>query len=283
MKSVSIGSGRIGPVGKVLAYIVMAFFTAMTVLPLVWLAYSSFKSNGEIIRNSLALPRQWITTNYPQAWTRGHLGTYFLNSVVYTGVATTLTVLLSVMSGYAFAKLKFRITGVLYAFFAMGLLISVQAVLVPLYFVWTKVGLYNTRMGLIIPYIAFGLPLGVYLATAFIKGIPESLSEAAIIDGSSYLRIFSAIILPICSPVVTTVTILTFLGNWNEFVFALMLLSKDNLRSLSVGINSFAGILNTNYGLQFAALSIGLVPMIVFYLFFHRQLMAGFAEGALKE
>jgi raffinose/stachyose/melibiose transport system permease protein len=279
----SIGSGRIGPAGKLVAYVVMVLFTALTLLPLVWLVYSSFKSNGEIIRNSLALPKAWITTNYPQAWKRGHLGIYFLNSVLYTGVATTLTVLLSVMTGYAFAKLKFRVTGIFYAFFAMGLLISVQAVLVPLYFVWTKVGLYNTRLGLIIPYIAFGLPLGIYLATSFIKGIPDALTEVALIDGASYLTIFGRIILPICNPVVTTIAILTFLGNWNEFVFALMLLSKDSLRSLSVGINSFAGILNTNYGLQFAALVIGLVPMIAFYLFFHRQLMAGFAEGALKD
>jgi raffinose/stachyose/melibiose transport system permease protein len=283
MKRKSIGTGSIGLAGRIVSYAVMVLFTALTILPLIWLMYSSFKSNGEIIRNSLALPVKWITTNYPQAWKRGHLGTYFLNSIFYTAVATTLTVLLGIMSGYAFAKLKFRITGFFYAFFAMGLLISVQAVLVPLYFVWTKIGLYNTRLGLIIPYIAFGLPMAVYLGTAFIKGIPDSLSEAAIIDGASYLTIFRRIIFPICSPVVTTITIITFLGNWNEFVFALMLLSKDSLRSLSVGINSFAGILNTNYGLQFAALVIGLVPMILFYLFFHRQLKAGFAEGALKD
>lgn len=279
----SITFGRIGAAGRLLSYALMFVFTALTLLPLVWLAYSSFKSNGEIIRNPLALPHAWTTENYPKAWKLGHIGIYFLNSVFYTAVATSLTVLLSVMTGYAFAKLKFRITVLFYAFMSMGLLISVQAVLVPLYFVWTKVGLYNTRLGLIIPYIAFGLPLAVYLSTSFIKGIPDSLSEAAIIDGASYLGIFARVILPICNPVVTTITILTFLANWNEFVFALMLLSKDSLRSLSVGINSFAGILNTNYGMQFAALVIGLVPMIIFYLFFHRQLMAGFAEGALKD
>jgi raffinose/stachyose/melibiose transport system permease protein len=279
----SAADGRIGPVGRIFSYTVMVFFTAMTILPLVWLTYSSFKTNGEIIRNPLALPQAWTLENYPKAWKIGHIDVYFLNSVLYSAISTTLTVLLSVMTGYAFAKIRMKITTLFYAFFSMGLLISVQAVLVPLYFVWTRVGLYNTRLGLIIPYIAFGLPMGVYLATAFIKGIPDSLSEAAIIDGASYLSIFRRIILPICNPVVTTIAILTFLANWNEFVFALMLLSKDSLRSLSVGINSFAGILNTNYGLQFAALVIGLVPMIVFYLFFHRQLMAGFAEGALKD
>lgn len=283
MKNSSIAFGKVGPLGRGIAYLGMVFFTALTIIPIIWLIYSSFKSNGEIMRNVLALPKTWITTNYPKAWTRGHLGIYFLNSVFYTAVATTLTVVLGVMTGYAFAKLKFRITGALLAFLTMGLLISIQAVLVPLYFVWTKIGLYNTRVGILIPYIAFGLPMAVYLATSFIKGIPDSLSEAAIIDGASYLTIFRRIIFPICNPVVTTIAILTFLGNWNEFIFALMLVSKDTLRSLSVGINSFAGILNADYGLQFAALVIGLIPMIVFYLIFHRQLAAGFAEGALKD
>lgn len=283
MNMKSIAHGRIGPFGRTVSYLFMIFFTLMTIVPIVWLLYSSFKSNGDIIRNVLALPTEWNWINYPKAWQRGHLGIYFLNSVFYTGVATAVTVLLAVMTGYAFAKLKFKITAPLYIFYLMGLLISVQAVLVPLYFVWTKIGLYNTRLGILIPYIAFGLPTAIYLADAYIKGIPDSLTEAARIDGASQMTVFFRIIFPICSPVIATITILTFLGNWNEFVFALMLLSTDGLRSLSVGINSFAGILTSDYASQFAALVIGLIPMIAFYIFFHRQLAAGFAEGALKD
>jgi raffinose/stachyose/melibiose transport system permease protein len=275
--------GKVGPVGRVVAYAIMASFTLLTLLPLFWLLYSSFKSNVEIMRSPLAWPQRWTTFNYAKAWKIGNLGTYMVNTVVYTGVATTLTVLFGLSTGFAFAKLKFRVTAVFHWFLMAGLLISVQAVLVPLYLTWTRVGLYDTRPGVILPYIAFGLPMAVYLCTEFVKGIPDALVEAAILDGASYFEIFRHIVLPLARPVVTTVAILTFLGNWNEFVFAFMLVKSEGLRSLSVGINSFAGSLNFNYGLQFAALVIGIGPIILFYVFFHKQLISGFAEGALKD
>lgn len=275
--------GKVGPAGRVVAYSIMAFFTLLTLLPLFWLLYSSFKSNVEIIRSPLAWPQRWTTLNYTKAWKVGNLGTYMINTVVYTGLATFATVALGLSTGFAFAKLKFKITGTFYWFLMAGLLISVQAVLVPLYLIWTRVGLYDTRPGVILPYIAFGLPMAVYLCTEFVRAIPDALVEAAVLDGASYYKIFRHIVIPLSRPVVTTVAILTFLGNWNEFVFAFMLVKSENLRSLSVGINSFAGSLNFNYGLQFAALVIGIAPIIVFYVFFHKQLISGFAEGALKD
>jgi raffinose/stachyose/melibiose transport system permease protein len=127
------------------------------------------------------------------------------------------------------------------------------------------------------------LPVAVYLATAYIRGVPSSLEESAIIDGASYLTIFRTIILPVSRPVVATMTILSFVNNWNEFPLIFVLTSRNAIRSLPYGINSFAGAVNQDYGLQFAALVIGTLPMIVFYLFFHEQLAQGFAEGALKE
>jgi raffinose/stachyose/melibiose transport system permease protein len=275
--------GKVGPVGRAVAYAIMAFFTLLTLLPLFWLVYSSFKSNVEIIRSPLAWPQRWTTFNYTKAWKVGNLGTYMINTIIYTGVATTVTVLFGLSTGFAFAKLKFKVTGIFHWFLMAGLLISVQAVLVPLYLTWTRVGLYDTRPGVILPYIAFGLPMAVYLCTEFVRGIPDALVEAAILDGADYFKIFRHIVVPLSRPVVTTVAILTFLGNWNEFVFAFMLVKSERLRSLSVGINSFAGSLNFNYGLQFAALVIGIGPIILFYVFFHKQLISGFAEGALKD
>lgn len=277
-------AGEIKLPGKIVAYIVMALFTLLTILPLVWLVYSSFKSNAEIMRNSLSLPKVWTVDNYIQSWKLGHLGLYAINSVIYTGIATTLTVLFGLSSGYALAKFEYRkLNAFLFGFFVMGLLITVQSVLVPLFVAETKVGLANSRIGVILPYIAFGMPMALYISTAYIKSIPDSLQESALIDGASYIRIFYSLILPVARPVMATITILTFLGNWNEYVFVFILTSQDALRSLPVGINSFAGALNQNYGWQFAALVMGTFPMIVFYIFFHEELAKGFAEGALKE
>ena len=147
----------------------------------------------------------------------------------------------------------------------------------------TRIGIDDTRLGVIIPYIAFGLPFLVYLATAYIKGIPDSLEEAARIDGAGYLSIFWNIIRPVSTPVVATMIIFSFVGNWNEFVFVFILTSRQELRSLPVGVNAFAGGLSRNFGLLFAALVIATIPMIIFYIVFHEQLKRGFAAGAVKE
>lgn len=277
-------AARISPVSKVVAYVVMILFTVLTIGPLVWLAYSSFKTNGEIMQHPLGLPLHPTVETYVRAWKLGEMGILFLNSAIYTGIATAVTVVLGVSTGYAFAKFGYkRLTNFLYFFILLGLLITVQSVLAPLFVVETRTGIADTRLGVIIPYVAFGLPVAIYLATSYVASIPDSLEESALIDGASYLRIFSSIILPVSRPVVATMTILTFLGNWNEFVLILVLTSRSSLRSLPVGINAFAGVFNVDYGLQFAALIMGTVPMIIFYILFHERLAQGFAEGALKE
>ncbi len=277
------GTGSVSPVTRVVAYVVMILFTILTIGPLVWLFYSSFKLNSDIMQSTLGLPLHPTLENYARAWKLGQMGILLINSVIYTGVATAATVFLGVSTGYAFAKFHFRITAFLYFFILLGLLITVQSVLAPLFIVETRLGIADTRLGVIVPYVAFGLPVAIYLATSYVAGIPSSLEESAVIDGASYLRIFWSIILPVSRPVVATMTILTFLSNWNEFVLILVLTSRSSLRSLPVGINAFAGVFNVDYGLQFAALVIGTIPMIIFYIFFHERLAQGFAEGALKE
>lgn len=147
----------------------------------------------------------------------------------------------------------------------------------------TKLGISNTRLGVILPYIAFGLPFQVFLATTYVKGIPDSMQESAIIDGATFLEIFVKIIIPVATPILSTMFIYTFLGNWNEFVLVLTLTSDMMIRSLPVGINSFAGGMSRDYGLQFAALVIGTVPMIIFYMIFKDKIAQGFAAGSLKE
>jgi raffinose/stachyose/melibiose transport system permease protein len=186
------------------------------------------------------------------------------------------------MAGFAFAKLPSKITPILHGSFIIGILITLQCIMVPLFLLIRAVGLYNTRLGVLIPYIGIGLPLAVYLATEYIKGIPNEVIESARIDGAMYLRIFSHIILPMAAPVATTVAILTVTGTWNEFMLINILVSSDGLKSLPVGINMFSGSLATDYGKQFAALVIGMTPMIVFYVIFRKQITKGVSAGAVK-
>ncbi len=268
---------------RVFATIFMVFFTFLTIAPLVWLFYSSLKPHPDIVRNVFALPRTLFVDNYVRAWTIGDLGLYTVNSIIYTATATVITVFLALGAGYGFAKFGFRISKYLHTFFVMGLLVTAHSVLVPLFILETRLGIDDTRLGVLIPYVGFGLPFMVYLATSFIRGVPDSLEEVARIDGAGYLSIFWHVIRPISAPVVATMTIFSFVANWNEFVFVFVLTSSQRLRSLPVGVNAFAGGQSRDFGLLFAALVIATVPMILFYIFFHEQLKRGFAAGAIKE
>ncbi len=268
---------------RVFSYIFMAIFTFLAVAPLLWLTYSSLKPHPAIVRNIFALPQEFYFTNYIVAWQRGQLGMLISNSVFYSVVATAITVVLALMAGYGLAKFGYRLSGLIYTFFIMGLLVTAHSVLVPLFVMETRMGIADTRFGVLLPYVGFGLPFMIYLATSYIRGIPDALEESARIDGATYLQTFWHVIRPISAPVVATMTIFAFLANWNEFVFVFVLTSRQSLRSLPVGVNAFAGGMSRDYGLLFAALVIATIPMILFYLFFHEQLKRGFAAGAIKE
>jgi raffinose/stachyose/melibiose transport system permease protein len=150
---------------------------------------------------------------------------------------------------------------------------------------WRRIliGIVNHRAGVILPYIAFDLPMSIMIAISCLKGIPDALIESAEIDGAKYGYIFWRMILPLSIPVIAAMVILSFLRHWNEFLFVFVFTTKAALKSLPVAIAQFVGRLNIEYGLQYASLVIGIFPMIVFYFFFHTQLIKGFGEGALKE
>jgi raffinose/stachyose/melibiose transport system permease protein len=186
------------------------------------------------------------------------------------------------MAGFGFSKFKYRITPVLHGLFIIGILLTLQSILIPLFLMVNAVKLYNTRLGVLIPYIGIGLPLGVYLCTEFIKGIPNELVESARIDGAGYLKIFRSIIFPMCTPVAVTLAIITFTSTWNEFILINILTSSDRLKSLTVGVNRFSGALATDFGRQFTGLTISLIPILIFYAIFRKQITKGVTAGAVK-
>jgi raffinose/stachyose/melibiose transport system permease protein len=154
--------------------------------------------------------------------------------------------------------------------------------MIPLFLMVNMVKLYNTRLGVLIPYIGLGLPMGIYLCTEFIKAIPDDVIESAKIDGAKYTRIFRSIILPMCTPVAVTLGIITFTGTWNEFMLINILTSSDSIKSIPVGISRYSGALASDYGKQFAALVIGLIPILIFYGIFRKQITKGVVAGAVK-
>ncbi|WP_324668075.1 carbohydrate ABC transporter permease [Geochorda subterranea] len=269
-------------VAKGLAYLGLGAFAVMTTYPIVWLVMSSFKTTQAFQLDRLGLPRRWMVDNYVQAWRIGQFDVLMGNSLLYTAVSTAAIVVLSVAAGFAFAKLRSRATPLLYGGFVIGILLTIQSIMVPLFLMATRTHLYNTRLGVLMVYTAMGLPMGVYLCTEYIKGLPDSVIESARLDGAGYLTILWRIVFPMVRPVVTTLAIVTIPGVWNEFMLINVLVSDNALKSLPVGILRFSGALSSDYGKQFAGLVIGMLPMVVFYLLLRNQLTKGVVAGAVK-
>jgi raffinose/stachyose/melibiose transport system permease protein len=299
---ISYGKRIAGNVLKIFAYFVMSLFALMTIYPIIWLLMNSFKSTAAYRLDKVGFPREWIFVNYPEAWKLGTFGQLIGNSIIYTVAATAGVIFFGILAGFAFSKIRSKATAPIYGSFVMGILLSIQSVMVPLFIevsqldkvfgdLFQAIGLmnasdfhlfYNTRFGMILVYIGSGLPLAIYLCTEYIKGIPDALVEAARIDGASFFRIFTAIIVPMSIPIATTIAILNVPGVWNEFALINIIVSKNELKSLPLGVMRFSGTMMADYGKQFAALVIGMAPMLLFYVAFRKQITKGVAAGALK-
>ncbi len=268
--------------GRGAVYIVMGLFAFMTLYPIFWLIMNSFKTTREFQVSQLALPRAATLQNYVEAWKMGEFGLLFPNSIIYTLGATAGIIFLSLMAGFAFAKLKSRATKPIYNSFIIGILLTTQTLMIPLFLEVNLLGIYNTRLAVLLVYIGAGLPIGIYLSTEYIKAIPSAVVESARIDGAGFFKILLKIIIPMSVPVATTLAMLNITSTWNEFALINILVSKTELKSLPLGIYKFSGSLSTDYGKQFAALTIGMVPMLVFYVIFRKQITKGVAAGAIK-
>jgi len=267
---------------RIMSYGVFLVFTISTTFPLIWLAYSSFKTDAEFIRNPLALPQGLHWLNYIEAWIFGKLGLYAVNSVLYTLVGVSLVLIFAMMAAYAFSKMNFpKATALLTAVFGMGILISTHSILIPLYMLLRSMGILGSRGGMILVYIAVNLPLAIFIGTEFMKALPDSLIESAYIDGASNMRMFTSIILPMTKPVMITAGILTTLAIWNEFLLGFVFTAPSS-RTLPVGIYSFSSVTNTEYGKQFAALMLGTAPIVLVYSLFNKRITKGVVAGAVK-
>ncbi len=289
-------------VGKGMAYAVMGLFSLMTIYPVIWLIYNSFKTNAEFMVDKISLPKEWILSNYVGAWTLGTFDMLIGNSVIFTLVSAVGIIFISVLAGFGFAKMPNKATAPIYGSFVMGILLSITSLMVPLFIQVSQLDrmisdgfhalgmftghdvhvFYNTSFGVILIYVGSGLPMAVYLCTEYIKSIPTSLVEAARIDGATYFSIFWRIILPMSTPIATTIVVLNVPGLWNEFALINIMVSDETLKTLPLGILRFNGQRSVDYGKQFAALVIGMAPMLVFYFLFRKQITAGVSGGAVK-
>lgn len=263
-------------------YIVMILFTILCLYPLFWLFLSSFKTNQELYSNTWGLPEKWSLTNYVNALTKGHILVYFGNSVIISVSAVVVTVVLATMVSYALSRMKWRLSGTIYRLFLMGMMIPIYALIIPMFSIFKSMNLLNTYLAVIIPQIAVGLPMAIYIITGFMDSIPRELEEAAIIDGCSVLQCFQKIILPISKSSIVTVAVITFINVWNDLLLPRIFLTDSNMMTLPVGLTNFQAQYSTDYVGMIAAVIITVIPSIIVYIILHKQIMEGMVAGAVK-
>ncbi|MET7471758.1 carbohydrate ABC transporter permease [Micromonospora sp. NPDC005686] len=272
-------------VANVFSHGFLLLWGAMTVLPLAWMVLSSLKSNGEIIAEPWGLPEALRFDNWSRAWTSAHIGRFFFNSLVVVAGSLSLTMLLGATAAYVFARYEFRGRQVVYYLFVGGMMFPVFLALVPLFFVVRSVGLLGTWPGLILVYTAYSLPFTVFFLTAFFRTLPTSVAEAALIDGCGHFRLFFRVMLPMARPGLISVAIFNFLSHWNQFLLPQVLLPGDGQdRMLAQGLSSLAvsqGYAG-DYAQLFAGLTIAVLPVLVVYVAFQRQVQSGLTAGQLK-
>jgi raffinose/stachyose/melibiose transport system permease protein len=250
--------------------------------PLIWMVMSSFKTNSAIFSAPFAPPASIDFSKWAEAWTVGNLGQYAINSAIVTVASVVLILLLGSAAAYALSRYRFRGRGLVLGLFALGLILPLQSYFIAQSSIFTQLGITDTRIALIIPYTAMGLSLAIYLLKVYLDALPEELFEAAKIDGASDRQMFATVALPLLRPGLATVAIFSALAAWNEFLLALLYIQDDTLKTIPTGLLAFSTRYVTDYSLLFSALSIVTIPMIVIYVVFNRQIVAGITAGSVK-
>ena len=274
---------KTNPAAKVLMYVFLAFWALVNLFPIYFMFTFSLKSNEEIFgANIIGLPKEWLWSNYTRAMGTGNMGLYFVNSLIVTTLAIGISLFAAMMATYAITRISWKLSKLTNAFFMLGLTIPIQASIVPVYVVLSKLHWLNKYSTLIVPYSAFALSMSILICTGFMVEIPYALDEAARIDGCSLTGTFFRIILPLMKPAVSTVGVYSYLQCWNEFMFANVFISDSAHRTLPVGIKALSGAYTTDWGPIGAALVIATFPTLIFYIFLSRRIQESFIAGAVK-
>ncbi|HEY2794864.1 MAG TPA: carbohydrate ABC transporter permease [Micromonosporaceae bacterium] len=266
------------------SHTVLTVWSLIVVLPLLWTVMSSFKTSSEIFQSPFALPKHWSFRNYEHAWSGAGIGTYFVNSLIVVFGALILTMLFGAMCAYVLARFRFFGSRAIYYLLLAGLTFPIFLAIVPLFFILKSIGLLDTLPGLIVTYAAFALPFTVFFLFAFFKSLPQSIADAAAIDGAGEWRTFFSVMLPMARPGLATVAILNYVGLWNQFLLPVALNTTPNRYVLTQGMAAFASQAGyaLDFGALFAAVVITVLPVLVVYLVLQRQLQGSVTVGTSK-
>lgn len=281
----SIEYKRKKKITKWLSYFVTYGITFLVMIPFLWMIVLSFQDNNTILTNPFSLPDSLSLDNYRRAFETLDMGLLYKNTFIIAIISVFLEIIITFMSSFAISRMVFKLEKLrngLYYFLILGLAIPPFILLYPVYRLTISLGIENTYLSLILPYIATSISFNTLLFTGYLREFPSEIEEAAIIDGCSLFKLCTKIVFPVIRPVVTTIFIFNILYIWNEFPFAVTLISDDSLMTISLSISEFKGRYSIDYGGIVAASSLFIIPQLIFFGIFQKYIIKGMTAGAVK-
>jgi len=263
------------------SHIVLSIWSLIVLVPIYVLITGSFKGKFDMYKNVFGLPEKWNFSNYTDALTK--IPRYFINSFTVVVISLILVLVIGVLVSYALAQWQSKLSTIIYFFFIAGMMIPIKIASVQLIVIMQTLKLHSTIWALVPIYVAMGVPISVFILTEFIRQIPRSLIEAALIDGSSRFNILVRIIVPLTRPALATVAIYNLVPFWNDLWFPLIMADNDKARTLILGASKLIGQYTTDWSKILSVLTLSSLPVLILYLLMSQQFIKGMTSGALKE
>lgn len=267
---------------EIVRWVLMLALALYTVVPLIWLFITSLKTNGEYYASRFALPAVPQFANYAKAWNDAGLGRMILNSLSVAAIATIANVFFAAMAAYALSRFKFKGRELIFLLISAGIMVPLNAMMVPYFSIFSKIGLLNSLNSLRILYTAIGIPISIFIIRGFMDSFPGEIEEAAYVDGCGFYGRFFKIVLPMTRSGLVTAGTFQFLTCWNEFVYANLLIADPAKKTIQIGVRYFTSQFATDYVSMYAAIIIAIVPSVLIYVFFQEQVISGLSAGAVK-
>ena len=267
---------------SIIKWIIIVSFVFYAIFPFLWLVLASLKTNAELLDDPFKLPKVFQFKNYTDAIEAAGLGRLIINSLVISISATFLNILFSSMCAFAIARHTFWGRNVLFLTISAGILVPLNALIIPYFAIINFLNLYDTRTGLILVYCAIGLPVSTFILTEFFKSIPKEIEEAAFLDGCNFVSRYFRIMLPLALPGLATAGTFQFILCWNEFIYAMLLTSSTDIRTIQFGISYFTNQFFSDYVGMFAAVVVSILPSITVFILFQEKVISGLTAGSVK-
>ncbi len=267
---------------RIIKYIVLSVLVLIYLIPLLWVFFVSLKTNGEVMTEPWSVPEVLHWENYASAWFAGGLQRATLNSIIVCVITLVASILIGSMAAFVIGIMRWKHAGKAMNLFLFGMMVPVHCILIPLFIVFVRMHLTDSYLSMILPYTAFALPMTIYLMNGFFKSIPWEVYEAACIDGCSIYRIFFTIALLLSRGGIFVVGLMTFVGNWNELLVAMVFTDSPEVQTIPVRLTAFVSPYATDYVRMFAAIVLAMLPTILVYSMFSNRIVSGLTTGAVK-